>query len=149
MSEMSSVSGRCLCGAVSFTITPVPREVHACHCSMCRRWSGGPALAFETQSIVLTGEENITSFQSSDWASRSFCKICGTNLYSRMLHGPEIYVSAGTLDDEAGLTLAAEIFHDEKPGYYSFAGDRPCLTGEEVIAQYAAAQGEPAPKDAP
>jgi hypothetical protein len=34
-------SGRCLCGAVSFSAEEVKSEISACHCRMCQRISGG------------------------------------------------------------------------------------------------------------
>ena len=36
------IHGGCLCGAIRFTLEAVPRAVHYCHCSMCRRATGGP-----------------------------------------------------------------------------------------------------------
>ena len=35
------MTGRCLCGKVTFTAEGVEPHSHACHCGMCRRWSGG------------------------------------------------------------------------------------------------------------
>ena len=49
-------SGQCLCGAVTFTAKGVESHVHACHCSMCRRWNGGSGMAVAVKSVVFTGE---------------------------------------------------------------------------------------------
>jgi hypothetical protein len=35
-------TGKCMCGAVSYTAKGVDKEIAACHCSMCRRWASGP-----------------------------------------------------------------------------------------------------------
>ena len=32
--------GRCLCGAVTITVTAMQAEVDICHCAMCQRWGG-------------------------------------------------------------------------------------------------------------
>ncbi len=40
----------------------------------------------------------------------------------------------GTFDDQAQFKLAGEIYIDEKPASYEFAGDHPRLTGEEFMA---------------
>jgi hypothetical protein len=37
--------GQCLCGAVTLTAKQVVPQFHVCHCSMCRRWNGGPAMS--------------------------------------------------------------------------------------------------------
>ena len=67
-------SGQCLCGAVTFTAEGVESHVHVCHCSMCRRWNGGPGMAVAVESVVFTGEANIERYRSSQWAERGFCE---------------------------------------------------------------------------
>ncbi|MFN6987310.1 MAG: GFA family protein, partial [Rhizobium oryzihabitans] len=42
MSQVSATEhGQCLCGAVGLEAVIGAREFGVCHCSMCRRWSGG------------------------------------------------------------------------------------------------------------
>ncbi len=53
MSELSVAKGSCLCGAVSLSTTSMNHHVAACHCSMCRKWGGGPLLAVECESTEL------------------------------------------------------------------------------------------------
>ena len=42
----------------------------------------------------------------------------------------------GLLDESAGLVMEREIFIDEKPDGYNFAGDHLKQTAEEVIAEF-------------
>lgn len=135
----AQTTGGCLCGKVSFTLSEMPETVSACHCAICRTWSGGPFFAVHTEDTpMIEGEENVTWYESSDWAERGFCAGCGANLFYRLKGDPPEYVvSAGALKDASGLTLAEQIFIEEKPAYYAFAGDIPALTGEEVFAKYA------------
>lgn len=90
------------------------------------------------------GEDNITSYTSSDWAERTFCKTCGTNLYYKVTApGPHLgvtHVSVGLIEDQTGMQLVREIFIDEKPQGYTFAGDLKQMTGLEVFA--AVTEGE-------
>ena len=53
--------GQCLCGAVSFEAEPPKTAMHACHCEMCRRWTGSALLAVmvPAEGLRLTGEENV------------------------------------------------------------------------------------------
>ena len=65
-------NGKCLCGAVSISSQNMSIHVGACHCSMCRKWTGGPFLAVDCKSAVdLSGSEFITSYKSSDWGRKS------------------------------------------------------------------------------
>lgn len=132
-----------MCGAVSFVAKDVPDTFGACHCEMCRRWTGSAYLALEVprRSVDWTGAEHIQSVQSSDWAERAWCGRCGTHLYYRVTadgpHGETLSLSLGLLDDHAGLTFETEIFTDQRPGCYAFAGDRArTMTRAEVLAVY-------------
>ncbi|MFD0859000.1 GFA family protein [Roseovarius aquimarinus] len=138
-------TGSCLCGAVKFTISAPMAETHACHCSMCLKWSGGVALAFEVPKDGVTFEagDAIKAYQSSEWAERAFCDICGSGLYSRLTApGPKqgtYYWNLGTLDDPSGIPLAGELFIDAKPDGYALAGDHHRMTGAEFFAMIEAA----------
>ena len=71
--------GSCLCGAVHFTAAHCDNHVGACHCNMCRKWGGGPFLEVACgNEVSFEGEDNISVYQSSDWAERGFCKNCGS-----------------------------------------------------------------------
>lgn len=134
-----SLSGRCLCGAVRFSLTPTTRNVGVCHCSMCRRWAAGPFMVLDHDGpVTFEGGENIGTYKSSEWGERAFCKTCGTSLYWKMSEAEHFAVSAGALDSQDGLSFTSEIFIDEKPAYYAFADDTQKMTGEEVMAAFAA-----------
>lgn len=138
---MTTRTGRCLCGAVRFTVELADApHVDACHCGMCRRWTGGPALAVMAKSSALAFDgdpEALGAFVSSDWAERLFCKKCGSPLAWRLRGGDLATISAGALDDQTGLEFSTEIYVDEQPGYYAFAGARKRMTGAEVAAMFA------------
>ena len=134
------MTGRCLCGAVSYRLATRSTGFGACHCGMCRRWTGGVELGVEVPpgGIHLQGEEHLRLYASSDWAERGFCATCGSSLFWRLTApGPMqgmMSLSAGSLDTIEGLELTAELFVDDKPAGYAFAGERPRLTGAEVLA---------------
>src|SRR5262245_51229198 len=84
-------TGKCLCGAVTFTAQDVEPEAHVCHCSMCRHWAGGPTFSVACSSVEFRGLENVRRFRSSEWAERGFCERCGSNLFYRLLK-PDQYL---------------------------------------------------------
>ncbi len=140
---MNKLTGHCLCGGVQFE-TPMPGHIDACHCDMCRRWNGGPFIGADFRhGITLTQADSLAWYDSSDWAKRGFCKICGTSLFYCLKEDPNFWsISGGTLNLPEGLTLGKEIFIDEKPDYYDLAGDQPKLTGAEALAAFTAGQDD-------
>jgi hypothetical protein len=139
----AALSGRCLCGAVSFRIETAKRDVDVCHCSMCRRWSSGPFIGLAHDGkVAFEGAENIGVYKSSEWGERGFCKVCGASLYWHLADSDHYSFSAGALDDQSDLTLTQQIFIDEKPAYYDLANDTPKLTGEEAVAAFISGQAK-------
>ena len=138
MSDESKVTGACLCGAVKITLTGQHNDVDICHCSMCRRWSSGPNMAIHVgKSIEIEGRDYVTVYPSSDWAERAFCRVCGSNLYYRIVEADDYVVSAGIFEDQSNRVLVSQFFIDEKPEFYDFANETKNLTGAEVFAMYA------------
>lgn len=139
MSTTSPASGSCLCGAVTLAAPSLSRQVGACHCSMCRQWSGGPFLGLDCGSdLQVTGSAHVGIFASSEWAERGFCKDCGSHLYYRLKPTGQYIVPAGLFGDGLDLHFDHQIFIDEKPGYYSFAEKTREQTGAEVFAEFGA-----------
>ncbi|MEM8636471.1 MAG: GFA family protein [Pseudomonadota bacterium] len=130
--------GHCLCGQVKLKGQGSPR-VDVCHCDMCLHWHGAPGIAvdFEDGIIITAGEGNISTYDSSDWATRSFCKSCGTTLFYKLKGSEKFSAQAGLFKLPDDLEIGEHIFIDEKPGWYDFKGDAPRLTGAETIAKYA------------
>lgn len=63
--------GSCLCGKVTITIFPEKALFDACHCGMCRKWGGGPALTVEGgNGFEIKGQEYVSVYDSSEWAQR-------------------------------------------------------------------------------
>lgn len=135
MTGKTERTGHCLCGAVGVSIRTASRSVEVCHCSMCRKWAGGPLFAVECGSEVsFEGADRISVFGSSDWAERGFCSQCGTHLFYRLKKGGFYAVPVGLFDDGESWVLEQQIFIDEKPSFYALANETPTLTGAQVFA---------------
>ena len=141
MAERAPLSGGCLCGAIRFKAVPQKMEMDACHCGMCRRWSGGVFMAVSCEDVTIEDEAQLGRYASSDWAERQFCRACGTSLFWRLREGGDhVAVAFQSFDDTSGFAFLEEIFIDEKPPLYDFAGGRPRLTGAQVMARFEAQQ---------
>lgn len=137
MSESKKHRGSCLCGAVHLTVDAFEGGIGACHCSMCRKWGGGPFLAIDCGTGVrIDGEECVLAYDSSDWAQRGFCSRCGTHLFYRLKASSQYVVPVGLFDDHPDALFESQIFIDEKPDYYAFANQTANMTGAEVFAKY-------------
>lgn len=134
--EQATLSGKCLCGAVTVTARIDKPHVSICHCDMCRTWSGGPMLAVEAgDAVQFEGEECVSVYRSSDWAERGFCNRCGTHLFYRLKDGGLHALPAGLLDFD-GWEIKSQIFIDEKPDWYAFDAESENLTGAQVFAAF-------------
>jgi len=137
MTSDSELKGTCLCGEVRLSVHAASDKVGACHCSMCRKWGGGPLFAVQASGEVsIAGDQYVSVFPSSDWAERGFCNKCGTHLFYRLRQDGHYAIPVGLLDEGTNWVLDEEIFIDEKPPFYSLANDTKKLTGAEVFAQY-------------
>lgn len=136
MTAAGKMTGGCLCGAVKFTAEP-KREVGACHCSMCRKWTAGPFLTVDCgDTLKIADPANVEVYRSSDWAERAFCKRCGSTLFYRLVGRNMHFMSVEAFDDVSPFVFADQIFIDEKPAYYDFANKTKNMTGAEVIAAF-------------
>lgn len=128
------MTGGCLCGAVRFRLAHAPDAFGACHCKMCQRWTGAPYLGVEVAGGDVAWQGEPAVYASSDWGERGFCAVCGSTLFWRMRDGSgSTVLSLGAFDETDGIAFASEIFIDEKPAAYAFAGDRTRQTGAEVM----------------
>ncbi|MCR8826843.1 GFA family protein [Pseudosulfitobacter koreensis] len=136
-------TGSCICGGVRYSIAADLRHTGACHCGMCRKWSGGVYLGIEVaaKDFELQAKDSLSIYASSPWAERGFCNTCGSSIFYRVTaegpHQGTFHVGLGTLDDPGGITLTEEIFIDIKPQGYAFAGDTAKMTEAEVMAMFA------------
>jgi len=92
-------TGRCLCGRRSYRAVGEPMAQGYCHCSMCRRATGGPfAVLVRFEAVEWLGEEPAV-YRSSPIAERGFCPDCGTPLFLRYDKDKRLRMTAGSLDN--------------------------------------------------
>ena len=131
--DRQPLSGRCLCGAVEFTLDAGDlKEPGACHCSQCRRWAGHCWAAVNAPLDALhftQGEEALKWRRASPDARRGFCGTCGSSLFwhaDRMdAYKHRIAVALGALDAPTGVKLGEHIFVADKGDYYDITDGLP------------------------
>lgn len=115
-----SVTGRCLCGGVTYRIDAEPVAQAVCHCTDCQRQTanpfsvvaGFPRGAFHLEGDTLGSFTTIGSDHGGE-TKRHFCTACGTPIYSEAAAMPQlVFVKAGSLDDMSWFEPALEVWTD-------------------------------------
>ncbi|WP_434279381.1 GFA family protein [Acinetobacter sp. CE-15] len=134
------MKGQCVCGATTFTVELKNHDVHACHCSICRRQTSGVIMTIDVEqgSLQFTQDEHLSIYNSSAWGERGFCNCCGTNLFWRTKDQGYCNINAFALDQQPqDIKFDMEIFIDNKPEFYAFNNETKKLTEADVIALFA------------
>ncbi|WP_138440472.1 GFA family protein [Marinobacter alexandrii] len=89
MTETTTTSAHCQCGALKLRITDVPVVQLVCHCSDCRNLSGMPyveAAFFKSDACSADGKVDATTVKGSTGSDKTYysCAVCKTPLYVRV-----------------------------------------------------------------
>jgi len=110
------LTGRCLCGGVTYSADAEPVVQAVCHCTDCQRQTGNPfsvviavpRAAFEVKGSTLSSFATIGEDHGGE-TERYFCSNCGSPIFSSAGVAPELtFIKAGSLDDASWLEPAAE-----------------------------------------
>ncbi len=92
--EKSMIRGSCLCGGIQYEYDGELKELAVCHCNMCKRAQGAP---FVTNSPInsglfriITGDDLLKSYFSSEKKKRVFCANCGSPIFSQRIDTPGV-----------------------------------------------------------
>ncbi len=103
------LTGGCLCGAVRYEISAPLAAASYCHCTRCQRRSGTAASAQAWPAPgtfrFVSGEQLVQTWRPPDegWP-KSFCSVCGGQLFSHDPHDPDRRsIRLGTFDGDPGI----------------------------------------------
>lgn len=103
-SNLSALSGGCLCGAVRYDARPDHRDGYYCHCRMCQLAVGNTRAAWiNLRKDQVRWLSEPAHYASSKIAQRSFCSRCGTPLAIAFHDSEFMDLSVGSLDDPSAL----------------------------------------------
>ncbi len=120
------LNGGCFCGRIRYEAGGEPFNASVCHCTICRRTSGAPFVAWFSvprSQFRVTGEPR--RFRSSGKATRSFCSECGTPLTFERDQADEIDITTASLDDPNGVPPADHIYASTRLGWVRLADGLP------------------------
>jgi len=121
-------NGSCLCGKVRFEITKEIHNIVYCHCSRCRKAQGS---AFATNGNIdvegfkfISGENELTGYESSPGQTKYFCKNCGSPIISRNKSNPDkVRVRLGVIESDIIERPMAHIFVESKANWEDIKDD--------------------------
>lgn len=95
------MTGGCQCGRVRYEARIADDDAYLCHCTMCRRATGGVSIAFKNvKKVDLTWTTQPPDhFASSPIAQRGFCSACGTPLTFEFPDSENMDLTVGSFDD--------------------------------------------------
>lgn len=126
--EHFPVTGGCLCGTVRYESKQPPIRGYICHCTMCRRNTGGffgATLRFPGTAFALTRGE-LRPYAASKFAKRCFCADCGAPVAYFYEGNPDVWIYIGSLDnpedwpmtEDAAWGPTDHVYVDEKVPWY-------------------------------
>lgn len=82
---MTSLTGACLCGRVRFEVTEPFERIAECHCTTCKKLSGGVGTTngrARTEAIrILKGDDVLRAYHPDEGTAKTFCSECGSNVF--------------------------------------------------------------------
>jgi hypothetical protein len=127
-----TLTGKCLCGAVHYTVADEFTYALNCHCADCRRATGSafkPFAGIERHKLAITQGADTLLIHGEQDAGDIHCGKCGSFLYSVVRNGQFAHVTMGTLIDDPAIRPTAHIFVGSKAPWFTINDDLPQYDG--------------------
>ena len=129
--------GGCLCGAVRYRLSGLPKAVYACHCKDCQRTSNGThtiSMIVDRSDVTLVSG-NLVVFEKSAESGRHprmlRCEICGTGIWNEPTPDSAMLVmKAGNLDDMSWARPVGNIWTGSKAPWVEIDDLGPNYAGQ-------------------
>lgn len=129
----AALDGGCLCGSFRYRVTGPPLDTGLCHCAMCRRATGGLAMAWATwpRERYQDNAAPLTAWRSSEIGNRWFCPTCGASVQCDFAADPGIVeITIASLDAPNAVAPEAHGFASDAPSWLVIDDHRPRWPGE-------------------
>ena len=123
-----TVTGECLCRAVTYEYRGEFNHTRTCHCSRCRKAFGGPgaAMAFIKHEDFswTSGEGNLSFYAPDERYGIYFCSTCSSKICAE--HAGKIAgIMLGSLNGNPDIKLTERIYVGSKATWDEIGGDVP------------------------
>ena len=122
------ISGFCECRRVRFEVDGEINDFSHCHCSQCRRLHGAAYASFagvsRGQFRYISGEGDVSRYDSSDHHERVFCSTCGSNIMVVLEKEPDVYyLSMSAIDGNPPRPKGYHIYVGSKAPWHEISDD--------------------------
>lgn len=117
---MTKITGKCLCGNVSFSADTDIKLMANCHCSDCRAATGaayGTLVFVEADALHVNGTPKVFKHTADSGADmeKHFCPDCGSQLFGKNSNRPgAVSLRAGVLDQTDLIKPAVNVYMSSK-----------------------------------
>src|SRR6201996_5923209 len=126
--NVAVIHGSCLCGSVRYDINGPFEVMSHCQCSMCRKNHGAAFATFVSVPLSgfrwVAGENQISTFQSSNYGKRNFCSKCGSITPVVESDTGVVFCPAGNFDGELGIRQGHNPLNSHSPRALGAATER-------------------------
>lgn len=140
MTTEATLDGKCLCGGISVKLVSQACEIVLCHCSQCRKSSGAPFLSVfpvpESAVELFDPQQLLASFRATEKKERTFCRRCGSPIYSRRDGQAVLRMRAGLFEYLPDSRLTGHIFMAAAANWYADSDELPRYPGLEPGRQH-------------
>jgi hypothetical protein len=117
---MTKLSGKCLCGDISFSCDTEIKKMANGHCSDCQAATGaafGTLVFVDNSDVEISGSPKVfkhTADSGSDM-EKLFCSKCGSQLFGRNSGRPNMLsIRAGVIDQSDLIKPAVNVYMDSR-----------------------------------
>ena len=140
---MPKLSGKCLCGKISYSADTEIKMMANCHCTDCRAATGavyGTLLFVAEDALQINGTPKVFKHKAASGADmeKHFCADCGSQMFGRNSNRPHtISIRAGGLEQSElikpgvnvylGSKIASTPIDPELKGFAKMPGQDPAV----------------------
>ena len=117
---MPTISGKCLCGNISYRADTEIKMMANCHCVDCRTATGavfGTLLFIAEDDLEISGTPRVFKHTSDSGSAmeKHFCPDCGTQLFGKNSNRPGVYsVRAGHVEQTDLIQPGVNVYMSSK-----------------------------------
>ena len=117
---MPELSGKCLCGNISFNADTEIMRAANCHCTDCRGATGAAyatLLTVDEEALNISGAPKAYKHKAESGADleKLFCPDCGSQMFARNSNRPNtLSIRAGVLDQTSEVRPTFNVFLSSK-----------------------------------